>query len=123
MRQITLLTALLSAMGVAYASSHHAAAAAPVVAPAAPAPADSFVDVIAGAEDQTVLNPGTGSAGLSLADALTLERKASLWWEYARDVSSVVSVLREERATERARLRRCGCAMSPAILLPQLYDV
>lgn len=28
--------------------------------------------------------------GMTLADALTLERKATVWWEYARDVSSVV---------------------------------
>jgi hypothetical protein len=110
MRQFTLLTALFAAMGVAYASSHHAAAA-PAPVDHAPAPADGFVDVIAGAEDQTVLNPGTGGAGLSLADALTLERKASLWWEYARDVSSVVS--------------RCGWAERsgshlPASLLPRM---
>lgn len=39
--------------------------------------------------------PGTdtavGDAGrvANLADTLTLDRKAGLWWEYARDVSSV----------------------------------
>lgn len=36
------------------------------------------------------IDAGTAT-GLSLADALTLERRASLWWEYARDIASVVS--------------------------------
>lgn len=34
---------------------------------------------------------GVGQGGPSLADALTVERRASLWFEYARDVSSIVS--------------------------------
>lgn len=34
---------------------------------------------------------GTPSTqGMTLADALTLEKKAGVWWEYARDISSVV---------------------------------
>lgn len=86
MRQFTLFAAIIAAMGAAYASSP-AAAAVPVAA-------DGFVDVIAAGSGQTVFIPGEGGAasGFSLADALTLERKASLWWEYARDVGSVVSV-------------------------------
>lgn len=35
---------------------------------------------------------GVGQGGPSLADALTVERRASLWFEYARDVSSIVSI-------------------------------
>lgn len=35
---------------------------------------------------------GVGQGGPSLADALTVERRASLWFEYARDVSSIVSL-------------------------------
>jgi hypothetical protein len=34
---------------------------------------------------------GVPSGGLNLADVLTVERRASLWWDYARDVASVVS--------------------------------
>jgi hypothetical protein len=34
---------------------------------------------------------GADGAGLNLADILTVERRASLWWDYARDVASVVS--------------------------------
>lgn len=88
MRQFTVLFALVAAMGAAFASSS------PVPNPgSAPVPADGFVDLLAGKEQQVfVPGPSTGdNAGLSLADALTLERKASLWWEYARDVASVVS--------------------------------
>ncbi len=33
---------------------------------------------------------GSSNSEMSLADALTLERKAGVWWDYARDVSSVV---------------------------------
>lgn len=33
-----------------------------------------------------------GAIGFTLADALTVERRASLWWDYARDVADVVSV-------------------------------
>lgn len=36
---------------------------------------------------------GVGQGGPSLADALTVERRASLWFEYARDVSSIVSLV------------------------------
>ena len=38
--------------------------------------------------------------GLTLADALTVERKGRIWWDYARDVQSVVrsSLRREVRA-------------------------
>jgi hypothetical protein len=32
-----------------------------------------------------------GSEGASLADTLTVERRGRVWWDYARDVSSVVS--------------------------------
>lgn len=35
----------------------------------------------------------TPATGLSLADALTLERRASLWFDYARDVAAVVSAV------------------------------
>ncbi|GMK57598.1 hypothetical protein CspeluHIS016_0404320 [Cutaneotrichosporon spelunceum] len=95
MRRLTFFAALFTVMGAAYASSHDAAAA--PVKPAsirATGGADGFVDVIA-SKDQTVFipDPGTGASKLSLADALTLERQASLWWEYARDVSSVTARL------------------------------
>lgn len=93
MRQSTLIAALLLAMG-AYAATQ----AGPKADGVAPAPADGFVDLIAAQEKgQTVFKSGAGvgvgspASGMSLADALTLERKASLWWEYARDVASVVS--------------------------------
>ncbi|KAL1408967.1 hypothetical protein Q8F55_005784 [Vanrija albida] len=50
---------------------------------------------------QFVIQPiDTGSApGISLADALTLERRASVWWDYARDVSSVTSRLSNKGKT------------------------
>ncbi|BEI80553.1 hypothetical protein CcaverHIS002_0110820 [Cutaneotrichosporon cavernicola] len=96
MRHITFFTTLVAVMGVAFASSHHAAAAPAAARPVPPKhAADGFVEVIAD-KDQTVFNPvtpGSGPSGLSLADALTLERQASLWWEYARDVSSVTARL------------------------------
>lgn len=113
MRQSTLIAALLLAMG-AYATTAHAGAKADVPA------ADGFVDAIAAAQDsngQTVFKQGVGvgspASGMSLADALTLERKASLWWEYARDVASVVS--------GRVNSRREGggpasCGLSSSVL-------
>lgn len=36
-----------------------------------------------------------GSEGASLADTLTVERRGRVWWDYARDVSSVVSWRRD----------------------------
>lgn len=30
------------------------------------------------------------AGGATLAEALTIDRKAAVWWDYARDVSSVV---------------------------------
>lgn len=30
--------------------------------------------------------------GVNLADTLTMERKAGVWWDYARDISAVVSI-------------------------------
>ena len=36
-------------------------------------------------------NIGGEVKGMSLVDVLTVERRASLWWDYARDISSVVS--------------------------------
>lgn len=40
----------------------------------------------------TVVMPAENTIeGKSLVDVLTLERKGSLWWEYARDVVKVVS--------------------------------
>lgn len=61
-------------------------------------PALNGVGVAAGsgAGKQAVFIPpasSTPATGLSLADALTLERRASLWFDYARDVASVVSVV------------------------------
>ncbi|WOO82778.1 FAS1 domain-containing protein [Vanrija pseudolonga] len=59
-----------------------------------PAPADD--------PSQFVIQPidvGTAAPGISLADALTLERKASVWWDYARDVSSVTSRLSNKGKT------------------------
>ena len=34
---------------------------------------------------------GPVSQGVTLAEALTIDRKAGVWWDYARDVTSVVS--------------------------------
>lgn len=74
-----------------------------------PAPADD--------PSQFVIQPidvGATAPGISLADALTLERKASVWWDYARDVSSVVSYTGGGGGRRRApeappRRRRCRC--------------
>jgi hypothetical protein len=52
------------------------------------------------ASDPSFPQPGTPGLAMdlpslpamSLADALTIEKKASLWWDYARDVGSVVSL-------------------------------
>lgn len=49
---------------------------------------------------------GVGQGGPSLADALTVERRASLWFEYARDVSSIVSpTLLAPRCLQRVEKR------------------
>ena len=32
----------------------------------------------------------SGGQGVTLADTLTIDRKGSLWWDYARDLSTVV---------------------------------
>lgn len=32
-----------------------------------------------------------GGPGATLAEALTVDRRAGIWWDYARDVSSIVS--------------------------------
>jgi hypothetical protein len=56
-------------------------------------------------------SPGTNTAvgdtahGANLADTLTLERKAGLWWEYARDVSSVCYLIKAIQA-KNARLHQ-----------------
>lgn len=59
-------------------------------------PAATGVGVAAGSGSggQAVFIPPASApaTGLSLADALTLERRASLWFDYARDVVAVVSV-------------------------------
>jgi hypothetical protein len=40
---------------------------------------------------QTPEHIGVGSGSVAnLADTLTLERRAGLWWDYARDISAVV---------------------------------
>lgn len=58
-------------------------------------PAPAGVGVAAGSGGQAVFIPpaSTPATGLSLADALTVERRASLWFDYARDVAAVVSVV------------------------------
>jgi hypothetical protein len=44
--------------------------------------------------DKAVGDIGVGSgSGANLADTLTLERRAGLWWDYARDISAVVGCL------------------------------
>ncbi|RXK39063.1 hypothetical protein M231_03687 [Tremella mesenterica] len=45
--------------------------------------------------------------GMSLADVLTVERRASLWWDYARDVMSV-----------NARLINMGQGKESTLLVP-----
>lgn len=77
-------------------------------------PARADVD----AELQHVLAPpGAPSTeiatGLNLADALTLERRASVWWDYARDVAAVVRITpdrlsRPRLTSQTTRLTRKG---------------
>lgn len=41
--------------------------------------------------DELGFGLGKNNGMMTLADALTLERRAGVWWDYARDISSVVS--------------------------------
>lgn len=52
------------------------------------------------------VHTGTGGTALNLADVLTVERRASLWWDYARDVASVVSVGGQPGGERRTAQRR-----------------
>ena len=53
----------------------------------------SFPQPAAGFGDMSLPGKMAGQ-GMTLADTLTVDRRGSLWWEYARDVSSIVSFLR-----------------------------
>ena len=44
-----------------------------------------------GSNDQSPAFDPNGGVKQTLGDALTIGRKAGLWWEYARDVATVVS--------------------------------
>lgn len=74
-------------------------------------------------------NPHTDIAtGLSLADALTLERRASLWWDYARDVAAVVSRHERRRSwstggRNRSHDRRHVCSSVPPPSLLLLFRI
>ncbi|KAL7418568.1 hypothetical protein Q5752_007026 [Cryptotrichosporon argae] len=61
-----------------------------------------LVDAITGQGGLDVGAIPIGHAGISLADTLSLERRARLWWDYARDVGSVTSRL--QRAGETTLL-------------------
>ena len=64
-----------------------------------------------GVMDLAGANTVVGDAGrvANLADTLTLDRKAGLWWEYARDVSSVCQrfCLSEERGWVHRAKPKC----------------
>jgi len=76
------------------------------------------------AQNGVVDVPHTGGASLNLADVLTVERRASLWWDYARDVASVVSLSVGGDGQRRCNpgLFRCCTHVScpPSRLLAQL---
>ena len=57
--------------------------------PTKPISDPSFPQPGFGLSPDRISGPDLGN-GMTLVDALTLERKAGLWWDYARDVSSVV---------------------------------
>lgn len=58
--------------------------------PSFPQPGTLIPDNAHGLESSTGhIGVGTGG-GANLADTLTLERRAGLWWDYARDISAVV---------------------------------
>lgn len=44
-----------------------------------------------GGEECVNVNPKETVGGRSLADALTLDRRGRVWWDYARDIDDVVS--------------------------------
>ena len=60
--------------------------------PSFPQPGSRLMSAPDANPDRTIVGPSAGRGGMTLADALTLERKAGVWWDYARDVSSVVGV-------------------------------
>lgn len=49
-----------------------------------------------GADAGKPLGPGWTSNGKSLADTLTLDRRGRVWWDYAREIDSVVRCFRIE---------------------------
>ncbi|WRT64891.1 uncharacterized protein IL334_001828 [Kwoniella shivajii] len=59
-------------------------------------PQNELVDAIqsrAGSGSNTLGAQGSRGGGITLADALTAERGASLWWNYARDNASITGRL------------------------------
>lgn len=81
------LAVLALAAGAVYANTHMGQHADSELSPQGQAAQAVFADPLGSAPI------GVGQGGPSLADALTVERRASLWFEYARDVSSIVSML------------------------------
>lgn len=62
--------------------------------PSFPQPGTMGPGGLASPFDKAPGDVGVGSGpGANLADTLTLERRAGLWWDYARDISAVVGCL------------------------------
>ena len=86
-RSLIALTTILAASSFALASQL------PLGQPMRHPPSDpSFPQpgAFAGIDRPSVEGGPVRAGGATLAEALTIDRKAAVWWDYARDVSSVV---------------------------------